>query len=261
MGTQLFDLQVPYIAWLCGGLICVPLWFLVLYAGHHAMIHKAQGFCFFNNVAVAAQVARSKYGVKRVCIVDLDVHFGDSTSAVFINDPTVLYISLHRWDRGYFYPHSLLGAPSNVGSHKGRGYNVNIAWNVPASKSCKVTTGDAEYHHAFRTIVLPILIQYQPELILVSAGFDCLKDDPLGGLTVTPQGYASLIRLLMSLCPKIVLALEGGYCTSVLAEASAACVSALLGDPPAKADLGEPNPAAREDVENCKRALSPYWKL
>ena len=150
--------------------------------GHHACVAKAGGFCFYNNVAIAARVAQQELGIPRVAIVDWDVHHGNGTQNVFLQDPSVLFISLHRYDNGAFYP--CTGAPTQVGRNKegasgAAGTCVNVGWNSAG-------VGDNAYRVAFEVIVLPILRAFNPGLVLVSAGFDAVRGDPLGKMLVTP---------------------------------------------------------------------------
>ncbi|KAH9510049.1 Histone deacetylase 6 [Bulinus truncatus] len=192
--------------------------------GHHAEHNKAMGFCFFNNVAVAAKFAQKKFGVKRILIVDWDVHHGNATQHQFYRDPSVLYVSLHRYDHGHFFPGREDASGVFVGLGPGEGYNVNIPW-------CGGKMGDAEYITAFTQIIMPIAYQFAPELVLVSAGFDSAVGDPLGGYSVTPAGYAHMTHMLMGLANgKVILALEGGYNLKTISECMAACTSVLLGD-------------------------------
>ncbi|XP_055881902.1 histone deacetylase 6-like isoform X3 [Biomphalaria glabrata] len=192
--------------------------------GHHAEYNKAMGFCFFNNVAVAAKFAQKKFGVKRILIVDWDVHHGNATQHQFYRDPSVLYISLHRFDNGHFFPGHQDASATFVGSGPGEGYNVNIPW-------CGNKMGDAEYLMAFTQIIMPIAYQFAPELVLVSAGFDSAVGDPLGGYAVTPAGYAHMTHMLMGLANgRVILTLEGGYNLKTISECMAACTSVLLGD-------------------------------
>ncbi|RHY90422.1 hypothetical protein DYB37_006849 [Aphanomyces astaci] len=182
--------------------------------GHHAEPTHAMGFCMFNNVAVAAAAAVAKFGLKRVLILDWDIHHGNGTEHMFETDPTVLYCSLHRYDdQGAFYPGT--GAPDSVGSGAGTGFNVNVGW--PGGG-----VGDAEYLAAFDSLLMPIFRAYAPELVLVSAGFDSALGDPLGRCRLTPPGYAHLTHMLSSLAEgKIVLALENvcvcGVCSQIFA--------------------------------------------
>ncbi|CAL1542444.1 unnamed protein product [Lymnaea stagnalis] len=192
--------------------------------GHHAECNKAMGFCFFNNVAVAAKFAQKNFNLKRILIVDWDVHHGNATQHQFYRDPSVLYISLHRFDNGHFFPGRQDAGINYVGQGPGEGYNVNIPW-------CGSRMGDAEYILAFTQIIMPIAYQYAPELVIISAGFDSATGDPLGGYSVTPAGYAHMTHMLMGLANgRVVLALEGGYNLRSIAESMAACTSVLLGD-------------------------------
>ncbi|CAD7702301.1 unnamed protein product [Ostreobium quekettii] len=138
--------------------------------GHHAESGNAMGFCFFNNAAVAARVAQ-RNGARKVMIVDWDVHHGNGTQNIFQDDPSVLYISLHRYDGGSFYPGT--GGPTDVGSGQGKGFSVNIPWDYDGM-------GDEDYVAAFQHVVLPIASEFKPDMTIVSAGFDAAEGDPLG---------------------------------------------------------------------------------
>ncbi|KAG5184828.1 hypothetical protein JKP88DRAFT_313878 [Tribonema minus] len=195
----------------------------------------AHGFCLLNNVATAAAWARSQGvarvlivdwdGVARVLIVDWDVHHGNGTQRAFLSDATVMYCSLHRHDRGRFFPGGSDGSHRSVGAGAGAGYTVNVAWEGAGA-------GDAEYLEAMRRVVLPIAQRFQPQLVLVSAGFDaCAGDAAMGGCRVTPGGFAAMTRMLMPLAGgQVVLALEGGYSLRSLGRCVAACCKALLGE-------------------------------
>ncbi|XP_067360202.1 histone deacetylase 7-like isoform X2 [Channa argus] len=194
--------------------------------GHHATHSSPLGFCFFNSVAIAAKQLQHKLNVSKILIVDWDIHHGNGTQEAFYNDPSVLYISLHRYDDGNFFPGS--GHPSEVGMGAGEGFNVNIGWTGGLSPPM----GDAEYLAAFRTVVMPIAHEFSPDVVLVSAGFDAVEghSSSLGGYKVTAKCFGFLTRQLMSLSGgRVVLALEGGHDLKAICDASEACVSALLG--------------------------------
>jgi len=194
---------------------------LVRPPGHHAERSRSMGFCFFNNVAVGARYAQEQHHLKRVLVVDWDLHHGNGTQRSFEEDPSVLYFSTHQYP---YYPGS--GAFTEVGRNKGEGFTVN----VPLS----VGHGDGEYVGIFKKILRPIALEFNPELILVSAGFDIYKDDPLGGMGVTPGGFAALTRCVMEIAQascggKIVMTLEGGYHLKGLRDSARAVLNELAG--------------------------------
>ncbi|RXN00240.1 Histone deacetylase 5 [Acipenser ruthenus] len=195
--------------------------------GHHAEESTAMGFCFFNSVAIAAKLLQQKLNVGKILIVDWDIHHGNGSQQAFYNDPNVLYISLHRYDDGNFFPGS--GAPEEVGSGTGVGYNVNIAW----TGGVEPPMGDVEYLTAFRTVVMPIANEFSPDVVLVSAGFDAVEghQSPLGGYSVTAKCFGHLTKQLIKLAGgRVVMALEGGHDLTAICDASESCVSALLGN-------------------------------
>ncbi|KAI7905380.1 uncharacterized protein BX663DRAFT_483902 [Cokeromyces recurvatus] len=195
--------------------------------GHHAEDDLAMGFCFYNNVAVAVADTLDKYPTKIKKILIIDCH-GNGTQKIFYDNPNVLYISIHRWDNGKFYPFS--GAPDECGEGAGQGRNVNIA--LSASKEKPKPMGDTEFVAAFYHFVIPIAKQFHPDMIFVSAGFDAAEGHPenLGGYNVTPRGYALLTKMVKDLAEelcegRLVLTLEGGYELQPLA---AACASSVV---------------------------------
>ena len=220
--------------------------------GHHACSHKAAGFCFFNNVAVAARTAQ-KQGVKRILIVDWDIHHGNGTQDIFYDDPSVLTVSIHRGDPGFF-PQT--GKPDELGKGRGEGFNINIAWSSAGM-------GDAEYMLAFSRIITPIALQFQPELVIVAAGFDSGKGDPWGECNITVPGYAVLTSQLMALSGgKIVVVLEGGYNLKTVSHSLAACVRVLRGAPPPPVtDLAPPLGSAVRDIRITENRAGQYWSV
>jgi acetoin utilization deacetylase AcuC-like enzyme len=166
---------------------------LVRPPGHHALADRAMGFCIFNNVAVAARAAQQRLGLARVAIVDFDVHHGNGTQAIFEEDDSVLFVSLHQWP---FYPGS--GGPDD---------QRETTLNVPMSAG----SGDEEYLHAFEHTVEPAVARFEPELVVVSAGFDAHADDPLADMRVTADGFRELSRRCAAMAPRVGAVLEGGY--------------------------------------------------
>ncbi|XP_030049781.1 protein deacetylase HDAC6 isoform X3 [Microcaecilia unicolor] len=224
--------------------------------GHHAERSKACGFCFFNSVALAARFAQRLVDRPiRVLILDWDIHHGNGTQHMFESDPSVLYISLHRYDQGTFFPNSEDAEYDKVGRGEGQGFNVNVAWNGSRM-------GDPEYLAAFQRLVMPLAYEFNPELVLVSAGFDAARGDPLGGCLVTPEGYAHMTHLLLGLAGgRVVLVLEGGYNLTSISESMSMCTRTLLGEaPPGLVKLKSPQPSAQRSISNTIHAHLKYWK-
>ncbi|XP_043491666.1 histone deacetylase 4 [Polistes fuscatus] len=219
--------------------------------GHHAESNQAMGFCFFNSVAIAARLLQQKLDIRKILILDWDVHHGNGTQHMFYDDPRVLYLSIHRHDEGNFFPGT--GGPTECGTGEGLGYNVNVAW----SGGLNPPMGDAEYLAAFRTIVMPIAKVFDPEIILVSAGFDAAVGHPapLGGYKVSPACFGRMTQQLLTLAGgKVVLALEGGYDLAAICDSAQECVRALLGD--------EPTPIREDELTRapCQNAIDTLQK-
>jgi acetoin utilization deacetylase AcuC-like enzyme len=231
---------------------------LVRPPGHHAERTRAMGFCLFNNVAIGATYALKNFSLERVLIVDWDVHHGNGTQSSFYEDPRVLYVSTHRY--GFFYPGT--GSANEVGRGKGEGFNVNI----PLPTGCD----DSVYGVFFETLLKPIALEYRPQLVLVSAGFDTHYDDPLGGMEVTPEGFARMTQILMEIADataqgKLAVTLEGGYSISGQKESVKAVLKELAQiSPLPKEDFLKKEKTAYAQLEKAilqiKDIQKRYWK-
>jgi acetoin utilization deacetylase AcuC-like enzyme len=232
---------------------------LVRPPGHHASATVPMGFCLFNNVAIACRHAQQRRGVEKVAIVDWDVHHGNGTQAIFYEDPQVLFISLHQ---DGLYPLDT-GTLRELGSGRGEGFNVNVP--LPAGSS------NLGYAAAFESVVEPIVRQFSPDLILVSAGQDASGADPLGRMSLTTEGFRDMATRLTALAQdvcdgRLIAVQEGGYspdhlpyCTLAIIEAMAGLEPALAGDPlemdvPAKLQSSEV-----EAVRAAREAHGAYW--
>jgi acetoin utilization deacetylase AcuC-like enzyme len=188
--------------------------------GHHAEAHRAMGFCLFNNVAIAAAALRAEEGVERILILDWDVHHGNGTQRSFEEDPNLLYFSTHQYP---FYPGT--GGVDEAGSGRGEGATVN----VPLPGGCN----DGVYLAVLQRILVPLTLAFRPEVLLVSAGFDAHRDDPLGGMQVGEEGFAAMAAIVRTLADEVcggrlAYFLEGGYSSSGLRQGVGAVLDAVL---------------------------------
>jgi acetoin utilization deacetylase AcuC-like enzyme len=205
--------------------------------GHHAETDRALGFCLFNNVAIAARALQAEHGVGKLLILDWDVHHGNGTQQTFEADPSVLYFSLHQFP---YYPGT--GSFGEVGVGRGEGATVNVP--LPAG------AGDAEYVGVLQRVLAPVARSFRPELILVSAGFDAHRDDPLAAMNVSGAGFAAMSALVRALADELcggraAFVLEGGYAASGLEQGVGALLAANLAEAPR---LPEAVPAAAETL-------------
>ncbi|XP_059970046.1 polyamine deacetylase HDAC10 isoform X2 [Mesoplodon densirostris] len=215
---------------------------LVRPPGHHSQRAAANGFCVFNNVAIAAKHAQRQHGLHRILIVDWDVHHGQGIQYIFENDPSVLYFSWHRYEHGSFWPYLRESDADAVGQGPGLGFTVNLPWN-------QVGMGNADYVAAFLHVLLPVAFEFDPELVLVSAGFDSAIGDPEGQMQATPECFAHLTQLL-----------QGGYHLESLSQSVCMMVQALLGDPvPPLSGPMVPHGSALESIQSVRAAQAPHW--
>lgn len=228
---------------------------LVRPPGHHAMVKDACGFCFFNNVAIAAKYALEHHNLKRILIVDWDVHHGQGTQQIFYDDPRVLYFSIHRYESGDFWPNLRESHFDFVGGKSAQGFNINVPLNEAGQ-------GNAEYLAIFNNVLLPIAYEFCPELVLISSGYDAAIGCVEGEMKVTPQAYPHLLNSLSCLANgRVCVLLEGGYCLSSLSEGVALTLRGLLGDPcPTLAPCSSLNDVTVDSILNALSVQRPFWE-
>lgn len=228
---------------------------LVRPPGHHAERSGAKGFCLYNNVAIGARYALDELHLRRVLIADWDLHHGNGTQHAFERDPSILYVSLHQ---RHLFPGT--GKFRETGKGKGKGFTLNIP--IPAG------FGNGEYLTLFKKILRPVALEFNPEILLVSAGFDIHFADPLGGMRVTPKGFAAMTRVLMDIADhcclgKLVLALEGGYDLTALRESVRAVLLELAGATRTGAGdflLDYDREGVHHVVRRVRRVHRNFWK-
>jgi len=221
--------------------------------GHHALVERAMGFCFFNNVAIAASWLVKVQGLRRVLILDWDVHHGNGSQDIFYESPEVLYMSTHQYP---FYPGT--GWLDQIGSGAGAGFTVNAP--MPA------TFGDNEYLRIFDQLLLPIARQFRPEFVLISAGFDGHYRDPLGGMRITEAGFRAMTRRLQRLADeycdgKMVAALEGGYDLRALAECGRGVIEELGQDGGEHVTTVQGGERAVPIIQRASYFFKDYWQI
>jgi len=225
--------------------------------GHHAGKENAAGFCIFNNIAIAAMHAILKHRLKKVMIVDWDLHHGNGTQSIFYKEPRVLYFSTHQYP---YYPGT--GSVQEIGQGKGEGFTINVPMQSGAA--------DAAYVNIFSKILEPIALEYKPQLVLLSAGFDAHFNDPLGGMRITPEGFAALTRILLNIADKccksrFVAVLEGGYHVASLAKSAKCVLEEMLDEnhfsqekfSTLKQDIDEETDRLIRQVTST---VKPFWK-
>jgi acetoin utilization deacetylase AcuC-like enzyme len=225
---------------------------LVRPPGHHAEANRAMGFCIFNNVAIGTLYLMKKFNLNKILIVDWDLHHGNGTQHSFYDNSQILYFSTHQYP---FYPGT--GNFGDVGEGKGKGFTINVP--------LKPGAGDEEYSMIFKEILIPLAREFSPDFILVSAGFDIHFDDPLGGMRVTPEGFAALTRMLMDcaqqICNgKLAMVLEGGYGLKGLSDSVRAVLLELSDKTQSKIYPSESSGEIDSVINRVKKVQQEFWR-
>ena len=223
--------------------------------GHHAEAECSSGFCHFDNVAVAVRNAQHQFPeIKRVLIVDWDVHHGNGIQHAFEDDPNVLYISLHIYAGGHFYPGTKGGAIKMDGIGQGKGRTINIGWSEGGRT-------DGDYLTAFQQIIMPVAREFDPDLVVIASGFDAADGDYLGLCFVSPACYAQMTHMLMSLADgKVVACLEGGYNLKAIANSALAVTKTLMGQAPPRIPSVEATDSGLRTIFEVIEHQSQNWK-
>ena len=228
---------------------------LVRPPGHHANASRGRGFCIFTNIAIAAEYLKRVYRLKRILIVDWDVHHGNGTQEIFFDDPAVLYLSTHQYPH---YPGT--GWITEVGAGEGEGFTVNIP--LP------IGSGDADYLFGLTSLLVPIAREFRPECVLVSSGFDAHSTDPLASMNVSTSGFGAFADLVLAIANeqcrgRVILTLEGGYNHDALGESVLAVFHSLLAGTGAFPESSDVNPSAKaqQRVAELKEVQRAYWSM
>lgn len=231
---------------------------LVRPPGHHAERGSAAGFCIFNNIAIGAMHAILHHNMKRILIVDWDLHHGNGTQHIFYDDQRVLYFSTHQYP---YYPGT--GGMDEIGQGNGKGYTINVP--------LRGGRGDGDYVKIFRKILQPVAMEFKPELVLLSAGFDIYHQDPLGNMCVTPGGFAAMAHILLNIADRccngrLVAVLEGGYNIQGLTKSVKAVLEVMLGEAHCSEEqltAFEQNADSGTDrtISLVAHKIAPFWKL
>lgn len=259
VGTVISGLdQILQGKWHCGMALVRP-------PGHHMGLNeRPNGFCVFNNVAIAA-----RYLKKKVVIFDWDVHHGDGTQEIFYGSDEVLFISLHRYDHATFYPANIIADTNYVGEGSAKGYNINIAWNLLPGQ----TANTDDYIYVFERVLAPIIQNFSPDFVLISAGFDSAKGDPLGGLELGNEGYAYMTKRLLQMAKnnQVFAVLEGGYNLKSLSEGVCAVIETMRSFFANNSETLEndevfackmiPNDVGINACKHALNILSEYWPV